>query len=314
MEVVMNRLTKTILLICMLGTLSGLSAGMEEPLENINWLLDRYINEPAFAQNWPTDNDFYSVLVTTAQIQEKCNAHRPTPEIQSMVDSALRAARITKPIIVLERSLHGHSCVATTEGLQYLIVDTGGGITPNQLTGVIYHEVGHIAHEDGLLDANWPVSQNKVSTALRLINMLLLPKTIVSGAIQILSGQYIEKFMQRRAEKRADEFACKLLVETGQIHAALDLAVYLKLQESRFVEKSFIISAVRPFLSTHPSGDDRAQNIVRIAKEYAIDKDAVERLYNKTLYKNASPIEKNQMLMLGMLHLKKPYTQSRFNK
>jgi Zn-dependent protease with chaperone function len=80
--------------------------------------------------------------------------------------------------------------------------------TPDELAGVIAHEIGHVAHRDGTR----AVFQ---AAGLSFLFGMVLGDFVGGGAVVIAARQVLQSSYSREVEKRADRFAVELMKKTG---------------------------------------------------------------------------------------------------
>jgi Zn-dependent protease with chaperone function len=119
----------------------------------------------------------------------------------------------------------------------------------DEIAGVLAHEIGHVAHRDGLRKL---IQAGGTSYLLGL----LLGDVTGGGAIVVASRYLVDSAYSREAEAAADDFAGRSMVALGR--PAYPMAVLLKRVEDRDKDEDggndFEVPA---FLSTHPVTDQR---------------------------------------------------------
>jgi len=134
--------------------------------------------------------------------------------------------------------------------LSGLIDDAKSG---DEVIGVLAHEIAHVVRRDPL-----QVSLKQTGTAL-LISLLVgdvFGGTVISG----VGSTVIESGYSRDAEAASDIMAVTALNQLGL--TARPLADFL----SRLSKSDGIAAAIPEFLSTHPSGEYRADNIRNLSQ------------------------------------------------
>jgi hypothetical protein len=314
----MKFLSRSILLMSMfIMSFSSAVAGQEQ----IQWLKDKFKKNPEFYSCFGSSAPYVEAVTMT--IQEKFSARGPDSIIQLIADKALKEAGIIKPIIVLQCK-SGNGCLVATYGnpsVEYLIVDTGNNLSLKQITASIYHEIGHIAYGDNLSDKR---TQRELCYLSSIPLFYLMPK--ITDFFQQITGngssasvaatgilyalfhtsvvEFAYQFMQKRKEKRADEFGYNLLLQTGQVDTVVERVVNFSLRAER---KESLLESI---FSTHPKDINRANMGFRILKEHSIDDSYVQNLYRKRYeeLRRQIPSEDVQKFYL------KPYVENRFNK
>lgn len=119
----------------------------------------------------------------------------------------------------------------------------------DEIAGVLAHEMGHVAHRDGLRKM---IQAGGTSYLLGL----LLGDVTGGGAIVVVSRHLVDSTYSREAEAAADDFAGRAMVTLGR--PAHPMALLLKRIEKKHEDEDdgndFRIPA---FLSTHPVTDQR---------------------------------------------------------
>lgn len=119
--------------------------------------------------------------------------------------------------------------------------------SPDEIAGALAHEMGHVAHRDGLRKM---IQAGGTSYLLGL----LLGDVTGGGAIVLVSRYLIDSAHSREAEAAADDFAGKTMAALGRpAHA---MAQLLKRIEGG-KEDDGNDSEIPAFLSTHPVTDQR---------------------------------------------------------
>jgi Zn-dependent protease with chaperone function len=117
----------------------------------------------------------------------------------------------------------------------------------DEIAGVLAHEMGHVAHRDGLRKM---IQAGGTSYLLGL----LLGDVTGGGAVILVSRYLVDSAYSREAEAAADDFAGRTMMALGR--PAHPMALLLKRIEGNNQEdgNEFRIPA---FLSTHPVTDQR---------------------------------------------------------
>lgn len=134
--------------------------------------------------------------------------------------------------------------------LSGLIDDAQSG---DEVIGVLAHEIAHVVRRDPL-----QVSLKQTGTAL-LISLLVgdvFGGTVLSG----VGSTVIESGYSRDAESASDSMAVTALNQLGL--TARPLADFL----SRLTKPNGIAASIPEFLSTHPSGENRAEEIRNLSQ------------------------------------------------
>ncbi len=153
--------------------------------------------------------------------------------------------------------------------------------TPNQITGVMAHETGHMAHGD-LVRAGAGI---KAATIPLLLSMAAGLAAIIAGAGEagtaiMMAGQQIAErtFLaySRTVEANADQAGMRFLTATHQSGEGM-LQVFKRFQDQEILSSQHI----DPFAQTHPAPADRIaalQDLVD-ASPYRDVKDSPETIY-----------------------------------
>ncbi|QRM28364.1 M48 family metallopeptidase [Microvirga sp. VF16] len=117
----------------------------------------------------------------------------------------------------------------------------------DEIAGVLAHEMGHVAHRDGLR------TMIRAGGTSYLLGLLLGDVT-GGGAIVVVSRYLIDSAYSREAEAAADDFAGKTMAAVGR--PARGMALLLKrIEGDRKSDGND--SEIPAFLSTHPVTDQR---------------------------------------------------------
>lgn len=153
--------------------------------------------------------------------------------------------------------------------------------TPNQITGVMAHETGHMAHGD-LVRAT---AGMKAATIPMLVSMVAGLAAIIAGAGQagtaiMMAGQQIAErtylAYSRTVEANADQAGIRFLTATHQSGEGM-LQVFKKFEDQEILSSS----RIDPYAQTHPVSSDRIaalQDQVD-ASPYRDVKDSPETIY-----------------------------------
>ncbi|MBJ6127811.1 M48 family metallopeptidase [Microvirga splendida] len=117
----------------------------------------------------------------------------------------------------------------------------------DEIAGVLAHEIGHVAHRDGLRKL---IQAGGTSYLLGL----LLGDVTGGGAIVVVSRYLVDSAYSREAEVAADHFAGRTMTALGR--PAHPMALLLKRIEGEDDEDGND-SGIPAFLSTHPVTDQR---------------------------------------------------------
>jgi predicted Zn-dependent protease len=167
---------------------------------------------------------------------------------------------------------------------QHMFLNTGLLMTldsPNQVTGVMAHETGHMAHGDlvraaaGMKAATLPLL---LSMAAGLAAMLAgagdAGQAILMGGQQIAERTYLS--YSRTVEANADQAAVRFLTATHQSGAGM-LQVFKRFQDQEILSSQ----RIDPFAQNHPAPADRISALQDLvdASPYRDIKDSPETIY-----------------------------------
>lgn len=114
---------------------------------------------------------------------------------------------------------------------------------PEELAGVIAHEMGHVEHRHGV---------NRLIQQFGMTIILAMATGSESSSLQDAGASLLNNYFSREDEAQADDFAMRQLIE-----AQID-PVCMSTAFTRLAEHSGDMNGVMNFLSTHPELSDRA--------------------------------------------------------
>lgn len=121
---------------------------------------------------------------------------------------------------------------------------------PDEVAGVLGHEIGHVAHRDG--------TKSVLETAgLSLLFGMLLGDFTGGGAAIIAARMVLQTAYSRAAETTADEFGANLMYKVGGDPHALG-AILLRISGKGLAAPHFLLD--------HPEAQQRADAIAKIAQ------------------------------------------------
>lgn len=120
----------------------------------------------------------------------------------------------------------------------------------DEVIGVIAHEVGHVAHRDGL-------RRLLQSSGSSFLLGLLFGDVVGGGALAMSAQMLVNSAYSREAEADADRFAAELLIGLGRSPAPL--GEFLR----RLTEETGGESRALALVSSHPLSDDRTAALSR---------------------------------------------------
>lgn len=130
--------------------------------------------------------------------------------------------------------------------------------TPDEVAGVLAHELGHVALRHHLRGA---IRQLGVSAALTAVlgDIDALTALLIGGSSQLLDLAF-----SREQEEEADAFAVEVAAKAGFDPAAV----------GRLLERMEQFAGLPSILRTHPSGPDRRQRLEKLAAEHPVSRSA----------------------------------------
>ncbi|MCW5980562.1 MAG: M48 family metalloprotease [Bryobacteraceae bacterium] len=136
--------------------------------------------------------------------------------------------------------------------------------TPDELAGVLAHEIGHVVHRHGAEQAG---RANMAQTGLGVLGGLLGRGTKASVgqmAAQMVTTGVFMKF-SRQAERDADQVGARMLYEAGFRPQGM-VSFFDRLAEMQKTEPN----AVLKFFSSHPSPTERSANIASLIAGFPV--------------------------------------------
>jgi len=121
--------------------------------------------------------------------------------------------------------------------------------TPDELAGVIAHEIGHVAHRDG-------VRAVMQAAGLSFLFGMLIGDFTGGGAAVIAVRTVMESSYSRETEAAADAYGAQLVAKLGRDPRALGTIL---------VRIAGTSGAISKFLLSHPAAKDRAAAIATFA-------------------------------------------------
>ncbi len=228
---------------------------------------------------------FFPALQARAQGQEL--AFIRDTEVERVLRSKLDPILVTAGLVPQDVHLYiinDPSINAFVAEGQNMFINTGTLMsldTPNQITGVMAHETGHMAHGDLVRAA----AGMKAATIPLLVSMAAGLAAIIAGAGEagtaiMMAGQQVAErtFLaySRTVEANADQAGMRFLTATHQSGEGM-LEVFKKFENQEILSSSHI----DPFAQTHPVASDRIaalQDLVD-ASPYRDVKDSPETIY-----------------------------------
>jgi len=184
-------------------------------------------------------------LIFSGKVCEEPRGLAALRELTARLQKA-RGEQVDVDIAVIESRIP--NAIALPGGRIYLfkaLLDKSESV--DEIAGVLAHEMGHVAHRDGLRKM---IQAGGTSYLLGL----LLGDVTGGGAIVLVSRYLVDSAYSREAESAADDFAGATMVALGR--PAHEMALLLKRVEGGKGEDGNDF-AVPAFLSTHPVTDQR---------------------------------------------------------
>jgi predicted Zn-dependent protease len=123
--------------------------------------------------------------------------------------------------------------------------------SPEELAGVIAHELGHVEHRHGV---------NRLIQQFGLTIILAIATGTESSALQDAGMSLLNNYFSREDETQADDFAMQQLI-AAQIDPVCMSTVF-----ARMAEHNGDMNGVMNFLSTHPELSERAAGAATFPK------------------------------------------------
>ncbi len=292
----MNMMKTYLLLLLMTAILTG-----------FGWALDYFLGGGgrfvwifffiAIVMNWVTY--FFSDKIVLAMYGARPLSESEAPQLHEMLGRLAQRAGIPKPPLYLvpvevpNAFATGRSpqraAVAVTEGLLR-------AMTPEQIEGVLAHELGHIRHRDTLVATIAATLTAAISMASSSARWGLLlgggrrdsegnsnPLGLILGILMTILAPIIAMLVQmaisRSREYAADEFAARTTGNPEGLASALErlelIAQRMPMEELAATENLCIVSPlsgeeVASWFSTHPPTHKRIARLRQLARELSI--------------------------------------------
>ncbi len=236
---------------------------------------------------------WYSDKIVLKMYQARELSLHDAPALHAMVEELAARANIPKPLICIipEQAPNAfatgrdpeHGVVAVTEGLMQLL-------TPEELKGVLAHEIGHIANRDILIQT---VAGVLASAIISIANMMQFAaifggnrdeeggggnifSTLLLALLAPIAAGIIQMAISRSREYLADETGARIsgtpLALAGALHKLQHYNEQIPLQKGNAsTEQMFIVSPLFPkslsnLFSTHPSTEERIARLQHMAQ------------------------------------------------
>jgi len=217
------------------------------------------------------------------KFKKQFDAYDADETINGIVQKTLKDCDITRPVVVLQSRNMSNAYTAAQPFIhpqEFMIIGTKGQ-TLDQITGTIYHEVGHVAHGDvlwkkKLLNScrSWGAIGISVLAGLgaglkfnKHIKKPLLSVTIgiLAALTTFVSGAFAFKYKDSFKELRADAFAYKNLVKHGKLDIAIGVI------SDHLSQHEFGLRSLPSFVCGYPSNLQRAQMGLDVMQQEGIN-------------------------------------------
>ena len=218
-------------------------------------------------------------------------APEDAPMVHQMVEELARRAGVPKPrlFIVPQEAPNAfatgrdpdHGVIAVTEGIMRLL-------PPEQLRGVLAHEMAHIAHRDILIQTMAGVLASAITAIANMLQFSMIfggardeegnSNPLAAIAMMILgplAATIIQMAISRRREYMADASGAQYCADPMALAGALNnldaYSRHIPMQANPATENMFIVSpltgdTLRRMFSTHPPMEERIANLQEMAR------------------------------------------------
>ncbi len=213
------------------------------------------------------------------------------PMVHQIVDELARRAGVPKPrlFIVPQEAPNAfatgrdpeHGVIAVTDGIMRLL-------PPEQLRGVLAHEMAHIAHRDILVQTVAGVLGSAITAIANMLQFSMIfggsrdeegnSNPLAAIAMMILgplAATLIQMAISRRREYMADAAGAEYCGDPMALAGALNnldaYSRHIPMQSNPATENMFIVSpltgdAMRRMFSTHPPMEERIANLQEMSR------------------------------------------------
>lgn len=213
------------------------------------------------------------------------------PMVHQIVDELAHRAGVPKPrlFIVPQEAPNAfatgrdpeHGVIAVTDGIMRLL-------PPEQLRGVLAHEMAHIAHRDILIQTVAGVLGSAITAIANMLQFSMIfggsrdeegnSNPLAAIAMMILgplAATLIQMAISRRREYMADAAGAEYCGDPMALAGALNnldaYSRHIPMQSNPATENMFIVSpltgdTMRRMFSTHPPMDERIANLQEMAR------------------------------------------------
>ncbi len=218
-------------------------------------------------------------------------APEDAPMVHQIVEELARRAGVPKPrlFIVPQEAPNAfatgrdpeHGVIAVTQGIMQLL-------PPEQLRGVLAHEMAHIAHRDILIQTVAGVIASAITAIANMLQFSMIfggardeegnSNPLAAIAMMILgplAATLIQMAISRRREYMADasgaEYCADPLALAGALNNLDAYSRHIPMQANPATENMFIVSpltgdTMRRMFSTHPPMEERIANLQEMAR------------------------------------------------
>lgn len=154
-------------------------------------------------------------MLDTAKLGERFECGRAPSEqpgravLQQLIERLRREAAISEPLTISVVRRPEANAIALP-GLQIYVFEglISTANSPDEVAGVIAHEIGHIVHRDG-------TKALLQSAGLSILFGMLLGDFVGGGAVVVAARTVLQSTYSRDAEAAADMFGAKLMAKSG---------------------------------------------------------------------------------------------------
>ena len=218
-------------------------------------------------------------------------APEDAPMVHQIVEELAQRAGVPKPrlFIVPQEAPNAfatgrdpeHGVIAVTQGIMHLL-------PPEQLRGVLAHEMAHIAHRDILIQTVAGVIASAITAIANMLQFSMIfggsrdeegnSNPLAAIAMMILgplAATLIQMAISRRREYMADaagaEYCGDPLALAGALNNLDAYSRHIAMQANPATENMFIVSplsgdTMRRMFSTHPPMEERIANLQEMAR------------------------------------------------
>ncbi|WP_295637534.1 zinc metalloprotease HtpX [uncultured Mailhella sp.] len=218
-------------------------------------------------------------------------APEDAPMVHQIVEELARRAGVPKPrlFIVPQEAPNAfatgrdpeHGVIAVTQGIMQLL-------PPEQLRGVLAHEMAHIAHRDILIQTVAGVIASAITAIANMLQFSMIfggardeegnSNPLAAIAMMILgplAATLIQMAISRRREYMADASGAEYCADPMALAGALNnldaYSRHIPMQANPATENMFIVSpltgdTMRRMFSTHPPMEERIANLQEMAR------------------------------------------------